>query len=143
MLDFKEDFCAYVLSYPMIHSMGGQQTLIYSAGLDANLQHQIQFNTNAITFVSLLYQMLDKWGSLSDGRNPFAEIIKSVMQSVGPDKRRQGQMLLDALGAGLFESEPQEERGDPNFEPVESTLLRTIYKIVTENHAMLKELLEK
>jgi hypothetical protein len=105
----KEKFVQYVLSYPSIHSIGGQQTLVYSAGLDRDLQHQIQFNTNAITFVTLLYSTLASWGTMADNRNPFAEIIKAVMRSVGPDKRKQGQLLLDELGESpLFDAPPFE-----------------------------------
>ena len=48
------------------------------------------------------------WGKLTDGRDPFAEIIKVIMRSVGQQKRAIGQQLLDVLGE-RFDEEPAED----------------------------------
>lgn len=110
----KDKFIQYVLSYPSIHSLGGQQTLIYSAGLDMSLQNQIQFNMNAQIFAVLLHTTLASWGLMEGNRNPFAEIIKAIMQYVGQDKRKQGEELLAELGEDrltiLFEEEARFEQ---------------------------------
>jgi Effector-associated domain 8 len=101
--EFLQKFNQYVAFYPSIHSMGGQQTLIFSAGLDENLKNQIQFNSNASTFITLMSSTLSQWGKLNDGRDPLAEIIKVVMRSVGQQKRDIGQQLLEQLGESFDE----------------------------------------
>ena len=101
--EFQQSFCQYVYNYPSIHSMGGQQSLIFAAGLDIGLQQQIQFNTNSQVFVVGLFSLLKQWGTLSDGRDPIAEVIKVVMKSVGREKREMGQQLLRELGEVNFD----------------------------------------
>lgn len=125
-VEFSRKFKEFILLYPSIHSIGGQQSLVYSAGFDSQLQDQIQFNTNSKTFVSLLSSTLKNYGTLSDGRNPFAEIIKDVMGSVGIDRREVGQQLLDELGAGIFEEPVQEPVQE---KPISSDIVRELAEL--------------
>lgn len=122
--EFLQKFNQYVAFYPSIHSMGGQQTLVLAAGLDENLKSQIQFNSNASTFITLMSSILSQWGKLNDGRDPFAEIIKVIMHSVGQEKRAIGQQLLEILGQRLDEEPAEKFEYKSVITPVETVTIQ-------------------
>lgn len=99
----------FILSTPSINSMGGQQTLVYQAGLDQSLQNQIQFNSNAQTFTVSLISLCQEWGILHDGRNPLVAIIESACHSVGPQKQKIGARLIERILGQPYITPVQEE----------------------------------
>ncbi len=77
----------FLVSLPNINNKSGQQALIYRAGLDKQLQDQINFPGSPGQFVELLVPQLVRYGQLEDGRNALIAVLEAAKDYVGQDRR--------------------------------------------------------
>lgn len=74
-----------------------QRALIYSAGLDKQLQHQINFANPSAQFFQLLVPILNDYGILEDGGNALEAVLCSVKDRIGQEGREHCEKLIDEL----------------------------------------------
>jgi len=87
----------FLISLQNLHATEGQQqSLIYSAGLDAELQARIPFGTPSAQFVPLVVSTALDYGTLNDGRDALVAVLTAAKQSVGKDKKEECDKLIDA-----------------------------------------------
>lgn len=87
----------FLTSLPNIHDNMSQQALIYQAGLDQELQNQINFGAPPVQFFSLLVPLLFKYGRIQDGRNALEALLEAAKQYVGQEKKRECENLIEKL----------------------------------------------
>lgn len=87
----------FLVSIPNIYDSDSQRALINSAGLDAQLQHQISFAGSSAQFFELLITTLSNYGTLEDGRNPIDAILHATKNYVGQDRRTYCDALIKEL----------------------------------------------
>lgn len=97
MLPFHEKVVAFLTSLPNIHAFSTQESLIFSAGLDPELQNQISFGAPPTEFARLLVPTLTKYGTLNDGRNSLIAILEAAKQYVGREKQMYCDVLIQEL----------------------------------------------
>ncbi len=96
----------FLASLPNIHDENSQRTLIYSAGLDSQLQQQIGFNLPPMQFFQLLVFMLKSYGTLEDGRDALEAILEAAKNYVGQDKKNYCDRLIQELHTEKKEYSP-------------------------------------
>lgn len=89
----------FLLSLPNIHDNNMQRALIYSAGLDSQLQHQITIDGPPAQFVRLLVSTLLDYGKLEDGRHALEAVLEAARNSVGQDRRDYCDTLIQEFQA--------------------------------------------
>lgn len=89
----------FLISIPNMDDTDGQRALIFSAGLDSELQDLIQFGKPLAQFVPLFISTLLDYGKLNDGRNPVEAVLEATKNYVGIDKKDYCQELLEELHA--------------------------------------------
>ncbi len=89
----------FLASVPGIHDSSAQQAFIYSAGLDTQLQRQISFGGAPAQFFKLLVQIAWDYGKLRDGRDALEAVLETTKGSVGGDRRRYCDSLIEKLRA--------------------------------------------
>lgn len=92
-----EKIVDFLTSLPQIHNDKTQQALVYSAGLDPQLQKQIVFGGSALQFVQGLVETLYKYKMLKDGRNALEAILEAAKSLVGQDQKEHCEILLQEL----------------------------------------------
>lgn len=92
-----EKIVDFLTSLPQIHNDKTQQALIYSAGLDPQLQKQIVFGGSALQFVHELVVTLYNYKMLKDGRYALEAILEAAKSSVGQDRKEHCENLLQEL----------------------------------------------
>ncbi|MCP4371260.1 MAG: NACHT domain-containing protein [Deltaproteobacteria bacterium] len=87
----------FLTSIPFIDDKDGRQTLILNAGLDRNLQEQLNYNGSLATFVPLLINTLYSYSELEDGRNALIAILEASKQYVGTDRQAYCDTLIQEV----------------------------------------------
>jgi hypothetical protein len=87
----------FLISIPNVHDSNTQRALIYSAGLDTQLQNQINFVGPPAQFFPLLVSILRSYGKLEDGRNALEAVLESAKSYVGQDRRDYCDTLIQEL----------------------------------------------
>ena len=87
----------FLTSLPNIDDNNMQRVLIYSSGLDEELQHQIQFGNSAAQFSQLLVSTLRKYGKLKDGRNALVAVLEAAAKYVGYEQKEACNRIIDAV----------------------------------------------
>ena len=59
------------------------QSLLFSAGIDANLGNQLDFGLPTAQFFSLLVKILSEYGTLEDGRRALIAVMENYQQPDG------------------------------------------------------------
>ena len=90
----------FLTSLPNIDDSSTQRALIYGAGLDEDLQHQIHFVGSATQFFQLLVPILSKYGKLIDGRNALESVLESAKKYVGQEKKEYCDKIIKELYSG-------------------------------------------
>lgn len=94
---FQQQVIAFLMRLPNLHDPAGQRALIYSAGLDKNIQDQLQFGLSAAQFVPMLVTLLSSHGRLADGRLALLALLETAKQHVGKDARDECDRLIMAI----------------------------------------------
>lgn len=132
----------FLLSIPNIGDSNMQQALIYGAGFDDELCHQLTIGVSAVQFVQLLMATTSNYGKLKDGRNALEAVLETGKNYVGMDKQRNCEVLIQKLKG--FNSDKPNQTGknsnhstNPNRqqEHLESMLTRHVTVFISYNHA--------
>ncbi len=70
-------------SLPNIHDKDERRALIYSAGLDKELEDQLEFDGPTAQFCQLLVNTLERYGTLKDRRSALIAVLETVKDMVG------------------------------------------------------------
>ena len=116
--ELRQKITEFLTSLPIIHDSSSQQAFIYSAGLDSNLQSQLNFGLPTGQFVQLLLNTLTSYSTLKDGRNALEAILEAAKKYVGQER----QAYCDSLIQELREVRPntsaqRETRDDAEVPP--------------------------
>lgn len=96
-LKLQQEIINFLMSLPNIHDNDSQRSLIYQAGLDSELQAQIQFNKPLIHFILFLLSTLLNYGYLKDGRFAIVALLEATKCLIGEDKKVYCDILLQQL----------------------------------------------
>lgn len=140
----------FLTSLPSIHDNFTQRALIYSAGLDSQLQNQISFGLPASQFIELLVPSLSSYGMLEDGRNALEAVLESAKQYVGQNRQAYCDRLIQDLRVfsqveesyreGL--SKPFQQLETPDEDEEDFSLLDRILRIIFAESAQVHSLAE-
>lgn len=87
----------FLKSLPNIHDSNSQRALLLGAGLDSGLHDQIYFSGPPAQFFQLLIPTLLSYGTLKDGRDALEAVLEVAKNSVGQDKQRECDTLIQEL----------------------------------------------
>lgn len=87
----------FLTSLPNIHSSEARRALILTAGLDANLQKQLNFDKPPTSFFPLLITMLLDYGKLEDGRYALIAVLEAAKALVGQDRQEHCETIIEEL----------------------------------------------
>ncbi|MDY0093264.1 MAG: HAD hydrolase-like protein [Candidatus Vecturithrix sp.] len=123
-IELQKEIIEFFESLPGIDNENGQKALILKAGLDSQLEKQIDFGKPLAQFIPLLILTLLNYGTLEDGRNALKAVLLASKDLIGPDKRA----ICDALI----------KRIDPNNRPDsdEQTNQYEFYNHLAPSHFM-------
>lgn len=82
-MEFHNQIVEFLTSLPNIHDKGERRALIYSAGLDKELEDQIEFEGATAQFCQLLVNMFERYGTLKDGRSALVALLETAKDKVG------------------------------------------------------------
>ncbi len=106
-IPLNKEIVVFLLSLPNIDNSNSQRSLLYSAGLDKKLIHQISIGGSTDQFIHLLVHTLITYGTLEDGQNALVALLETAKQYIGRDKQAECDRLIQNLQATLspaFES---------------------------------------
>ncbi len=101
----QKEIIDFLKSLPTLHDGESQRAFIYEAGLDNQLQEQIQFGCSSAKFASLLVLILLKYGKLADGHYAIETVLETAQNYVGQDKRIYCESLIQKLHSSTFKPE--------------------------------------
>ncbi len=96
-IDLQQDISAFLTPLPNLHDRSSQRALLYSAGLDDELNEQIEVGGPPADFVRVLVDTLSRYGCLADGRHALAAILEAAQGHVGKEKQAESERLLEEL----------------------------------------------
>ena len=96
-VELRRNVVNFLSTIPNIEDDNTRRALVYRAGLDPELQAQIQFGSPTATFVELLVTTLLKYGSLTDRRDALEAVLESAKNSIGQDKQKSCDELIQTL----------------------------------------------
>lgn len=98
----QQKIVAFLTSLPNLHENQSQRAFILSAGLDPNLQEQLNFTGPPTQFFQWSIDVMLKYGTLEDGRHPLVAILEAAKEYVGLDRQAECDALIRELKlAGL------------------------------------------
>ncbi len=95
--ELQQNIVEFLVSVPNIQSRNAQQALIFSAGLDSQLQSKIGFPESVDQFAKLLVSALLNYGTLNDGRYALNAVLEAAKDSVGQDRKAYCDTLIEEL----------------------------------------------
>ena len=95
--ELKNNIVEFLTSLPNIHDSSSQRAFILSAGLDSQLQHQINFSGPPAQSFQLLVSTLISYGKLKDGRDALEAVLEAAKNYVGQDKKDYCDILIQKL----------------------------------------------
>ena len=87
----------FLVSIPNLHDSRAQRAFINSAGLDRQLQDQINVAGPPAQFFHLLVPLLIAYGRLEDGRNALVAVLETAQNYVGTDRKAYCDGLIGEL----------------------------------------------
>lgn len=87
----------FLISIPNIDDRNTRRALIYSAGLDNQLQKQITFEGAPVQFFQLLVSILRSYGLIEDRRDALTAVLEAAKNYVGQDRRDYCATLIKEL----------------------------------------------
>lgn len=82
-----------------MHDQNGRQAFIQSAGLDFQLQQQINYSGPPGQFTQLLVSTLDSYGTLATNQDALETVLEAGEKTVGGNKKALYADAIDALRA--------------------------------------------
>lgn len=95
--DLNNKIISFLEQLPGFNSNNSYNTLILKAGLDLELDRQIQRDVPPTNFITLLVSTLQQYGTLHDGRDALEAVLEAAKQWVGQDKRSVCDGLIQEL----------------------------------------------
>lgn len=96
-VDLQQRIVKVLTTLPNLHDTNTHRAFILSAGIDAQLISQIQFDKPTAQFVQILVSTLLAYGRLEDDRHPLIAVLKAAQQQVGRDRQAECQALIAEL----------------------------------------------
>lgn len=93
----------FLISLPTIDESNALRSFIYSAGLDLQLQRQINFANAPAQFFQMLVPTLYHYGKLKDGRNALDAVLESAKEYVGQEGQQHCARLIQELSTNLHQ----------------------------------------
>lgn len=87
----------FLCSLPGLKSEDARQAWVYSAGLDASLQQQIQFGGAPIQFFQLLVHTAVSYGSLTNGLLAIEAVLNAAKGMIGADRQGKCDTLIQQV----------------------------------------------
>ncbi len=97
--ELTQQIIEFLVSLPGLDTENARRAWIYSVGLDASLQQQIQFSGASVQFFQLVVHTIIAYGRQTDGRLAIEAILAAVKQRVGTDRQRQCDRLIQLVQA--------------------------------------------
>ncbi len=91
----------FLTSLPNIDEIDARRALLHSAGLDKQLQDQIDIAGPPAHFFQLLVRTLSDYGTLKDGRNALQAVLESAKNHVGQDRKDYCDTLIQEIDVVL------------------------------------------
>ena len=102
----------FLTSIPNIHDRNVRQALLLNAGLDTQLQNQLDAAPPPTLFFPVLVRALRSYGTLEDGRHPLKAVLEAAKDFVGQQYQKNCDILIQELDATL----PGEEDLFPHYD---------------------------
>jgi hypothetical protein len=96
---FHNRIVTFLTSLPNMADHAAQQALLTSAGLDPELHQQINVAGPPGQFFQLLIPILNKYGTLNDGRHALQAVLEAAQKLTGQEGRKQCAQLIQELQA--------------------------------------------
>jgi hypothetical protein len=93
-ISIRQDIAEFLESALTLHNETSRQALIYQAGLDKNLQNQIDFAGSTNQFIQMLIPILINYGKLTDGRDAIVAVLEAIKKNVGTERRETCETLI-------------------------------------------------
>ncbi len=103
------NICNFLLNLPNIRSSSAQQAFLNSAGLDEDLDNQINIGGSPKEFIELVIPALTHYGKLEDGRYALVALLEAAKSCVGQDRKALCDMLVDEVQQWCLEYEATNE----------------------------------
>ena len=97
-LELRQQITEFLTSLTTVQNTTLQQSFIAGAGLDDNLQNQINVGLPAGPFIQLLLSTLISYGTLADGRDALVAVLEAAKFQVGSNRQAECDRLIGALG---------------------------------------------
>lgn len=117
------DFLALI---PNMLDKNMQRALIYNAGLDNELQKQIDIAGPPGQFFQLLVPTLSQYGKLDDGRDALEAVLESAKQYVGAEKGEYCDRLVEDWRTERVSKFPSQYPSLPTVEQLYSFVLNSL-----------------
>ena len=95
----------FLISLPNIHDSNALRAFFYSAGIEMELQNQLNFSLPSAQFFHLTVPILNQYGILEDGRHALQALIESAKNYIGQQGRDYCDTLLQELNAAFKQSD--------------------------------------
>lgn len=93
----------FLTTLPNMATVESRQALLYQAGFDEELQRQIDVTGPPGQFFQSLVAILNRYGTLHDGRHAVEALLNAAKRSVGKEGQAQCEQLLGELHGVLAE----------------------------------------
>lgn len=87
----------FLTSMPNMYDSHALRALLYNAGLDTQLQNNLNFALPPAQFFPLLVPTLSNYGTLEDGRNALKAVLEATKNYVGQEKKAYCDTLIQEL----------------------------------------------
>ncbi len=104
--ELRQKITKFLTSLPNLSGSSSQQVFIYSAGLDSDLQNQLNIGVPVGEFVEALVTTLTRYSRLQDGRNSLEAVLITAKQRVGSDRRAYCDTLIEQLHKAASSANP-------------------------------------
>lgn len=89
-------------SLPNIQDKNERRALIYSAGLDQEVEHQLEFDGSTLQFCHLLVKTLGSYGTLKDGRHALVALLNTAKNKIGQEGKARCDELIRQMQAAEY-----------------------------------------
>ena len=101
----------FLTALPNIHDNKSRQAFILSAGLDSELQEQIDFTGAAKPFFQILVETFLKYGKLQDGRHALIAVLEAAKNILGQEGQAQCEEFIKQLRKPIQPDVSQQPQG--------------------------------
>lgn len=91
-----------LMSLPNLNTRQAYQALLFHAGIDAQLEYQIDFSQPPVTFFPILVQTLSKYGTLANGQQALAAVLEAAKTLGGIEHQINCERLIREVEPPLY-----------------------------------------